>query len=521
MRRTLLRPVLLLLTAALFTSACSVHRLGEDAAVSADGPDATSSPDGAVEAPTIPTATDGSTVPTSGATGPAADGSATQPGPGADQAPTAPGAAGTPPATEAPVQPSANDTTDEPRTASDRGVSEDALVLGILATDEDTFGEFGFTYEGKRHEQVLQPFVDEINANGGINGRELVVKLTRYSPLRTDEMQAACVEMAEDHKVFAAIAPAGFYGDAEVCMANKKTPLLTANNSSADTNYRREQGWVRQTSMNKDRLVKNWVDWMVATGQVAGGTKHGLVYTDVPEDRQLVNEVLIPYMESKGLRKPQVAALSLGTADTSTAEAQAAVLKFKSDGVELIWPVTNFLQWYLFLQQADAARYFPRYTASDFGLIATDATSFYPPSQWADVMGVTTTRTGEGPVGGLPVDPAFQECKAVYNAAGEQIGKDPDDPSKPDSLEVANLSFYCEHLALFADAARRAGVNPTRPGFLGALGTTGTWNHRVAMTERLTFTPEKYDGADLFAIVQWKEHCTCNRQIEGFRAGAW
>lgn len=519
MRSRPLSAATILVLCALFTSACSVHRLGDDAAVAAD--DAPAPGTGELVAPAAPGPTTAGGAPTSGSsTVPA--GAAADPG----VAPATPGVtAGSGEATTttapSPAAPAANATTPEARTASDRGVAENALVLGILATDEDTFGEFGFTYEGKRHEQVLQPFVDEINANGGINGRELVVKLTRYSPLSTDDMQAACVEMAEDHKVFAAIAPAGFYGDAEVCMANKKTPLLTGNNSSADTNYRREQGWVRQTSMNKDRLVKNWVDWMISSGQVAAGTKHALVYTDVPEDRQIVNDVLIPYMEQQGLQRPQVAALSLGTADTSTAEAQAAVLKFKSDGVELVWPVTNFLQWYLFLQQADAARYFPRYTASDFGLIATDATSFYPASQWADVEGITVSRTGEGPVGGLPEHEAFRECQQVYNAAGEKIGPDSENPSQPDGLEVTNMLFYCEHLALFADAARRAGANPTRGSFLAALGTTGTWNHRVGLTERLTFTPEKYDGADLFKVVRWKEHCTCNRPVQGFRAGAW
>lgn len=495
----------LLVAAGLTMSACSVHRLGEDAAGTSVETSGSSStlPTGELGADGLPLA------------GPAV---------GSDGQPVAGGATGTGgPSTSRPAAtPAGNIATNrEVRKASDRGVTQDTLVLGILATAEDTFGEFGATYKGKRHEQVLKPFVDEINKSGGINGRKVEVKLQRYSPLRTDDMQAACVAMAEDYKVFAAIAPAGFYGDAEVCMANKQTPLLTGNNSSADTNYRREKGWVRQTSMNKDRLIKNWVDWMIATGQINGSTKHALVYTDVPEDRQVVLEVMIPYMRSKGLQQPQVAALSLGTADTSTAEAQSAVLKFKSDGVELVWPVTNFLQWYVFLQQAEAAQYHPRYTASDFGLIASDATSFYPESQWANVKGVTTTRTGEAAIGKLPTTPSFNECLKVYEAAGEKIAPDPDDPSKPDGVEVTNLMFYCEHLALFADAARRAGVNPTRQGFLGAIGSTGVWTHRVTLTERLGFTPTKYDGADQFAIVQWKASCTCNRQIEGFRTGAW
>lgn len=509
-RSRLVRVAAVVAATCLTLAGCSVSRLGEGQSTALDASEADQ---GGTEGSGQTVGPDGQLI--DPATGqPIAGGAGTDPGSGT--------AAGTGGSAGTPSGPAANITAGtEALKASDRGVSDKEIVLGILATAEDTFGEFGVTYEGKRHEEVLKPFIDELNANGGINGRKVVVKLTRYSPLRTDEMQAACVEMAEDHKVFAAIAPAGFYGDAEVCMATKQTPLLTGNNSSADTNYRREKGWVRQTSMTKDRLIKNWVDWMMATGQVGGATKHALVYTDVPEDRQIVHDVMIPYMKSRGLQQPQVAALSLGTADTSAAEAQAAVLKFKSDGVELVWPVTNFLQWYVFLQQAEAANYRPRYTASDFGLIATDATSFYPESQWSDVMGITVYRTGMEAPGALPATPQFQECHRVYNERGQKIAPDKDDPSKPDGIEVTNMMFYCQHIALFADAARRAGVNPTRQSFLGAIGTTGTWSHRVTMTERLTYKPDKFDGADLFAVVQWKANCTCYRQVQGFRAGRW
>ncbi len=45
------------------------------------------------------------------------------------------------------------------------------------------------------------------------------------------------------------------------------------------------------------------------------------------------------------------------------------------------------------------------------------------------------------------------------------------------------------------------------------------------LSERLTFSKTKYDGADLFAVVQWKANCNsdggCYRQVEGFRPGAW
>jgi ABC-type branched-subunit amino acid transport system substrate-binding protein len=474
------------------TSACSIERL-----------------DGDVEA-TRPFDPGSVTTSTTGvAAGPAAS-TTTLPGAPAP-------ALGTSPTTATPGRaPTANVTTpSEQRTASDRGVTQDELVLGILGTDEGFFAAAG--QATKRHEEVLQPFVDEINEQGGVNGRKIVIRITRYDPLSADSMQAACVQQAEDHKVFASIAQAGFYGDAEVCMATKQVPLLTGNGSSAHTNYEREKGWVRQTQQNKDRNIKNWIDWMIGVGLLTPQTKTGILDVDVPEDKQLVEQVVIPYLRQLGMQTPQRATLSASIAQTP-AEAQSAVLKFRGEGVQLVLPFVSFLRMLVFAQQADAARYKPGYSVSDFGLLSTDAMAGMPPSQWEGVTGITAFRTGIDPAGAVPSSPQAQECLGVYNRYGQQL-------VEGDGVEIAQMLHYCQHLALFADAARRAGVNPTRQSFLGAIASTGTWSHRVALTERLTFRPDKYDGADLFAVVRWQSGCNedggCYRQIEGFREGTW
>src|SRR5439155_17041894 len=126
--------------------------------------------------------------------------------------------------------------------ASDRGVAANEITLGAIILREDTFSSFGVTYKGKRTEEVAKPFIDEINEHGGINGRKLVLKITRFSPLTPSDQQVACVQQAEDYKVFATLAGPGFGSDGEVCMAAKQTPLITSNGSSADSLYKRELG---------------------------------------------------------------------------------------------------------------------------------------------------------------------------------------------------------------------------------------------------------------------------------------
>jgi ABC-type branched-subunit amino acid transport system substrate-binding protein len=409
------------------------------------------------------------------------------------------------------------------RTASDRGVTADTIKLGIMATSADAIAELSSSYKGKTMEQIAKPFIDEVNAQGGINGRKLVAAYTGFNPASADSMLAACVDQAEDKKVFATLALVGFYGEGEVCMANKQTPVLSPTNSAEYTLYDREQGWVRQTAMNKDRTLRNWIDWIAASRTATPQTKIGLVYTDVPEDRKVVQDTVVPYLRSKGLNVSETAIFTLSSIDAMVAEAQRATFNFKAKGVELVLPVTNFLQFFLFVQQADLAGYVPRYTVTDFGGMASDATSFYPASQWEGVTGTTSSLSGQPLKNEVPDLPAAQECLAVYNAAGQRFNRNPDDATKPDSVEVTAMLQVCEHVALFADAARRAGVNPTRRSFLDAIGNTGKWAHRVTLTPPLTFTPKRYDSVDGYAVVRWQSGCNgtdgCYRRIEGFRPG--
>lgn len=494
---TLRRGVALLLALGLAAS-CSTYRLGDESLAATSGDGASGAGDGG-----------GAIIDTGqGASAPDEVPGLTEGG-----GPAEPGRA-----------PSGNVASDPSvRTASDRGVTADTIKLGIMATSADAIAELSSSYKGKTLEQIAKPFIDEVNNTGGINGRKVVPAYSGFNPASADSMLAACVNQAEDHKVFATLALVGFYGEGEVCLANKETPTLSPANSSEYTLYQREKGWVRQTSMNKDRGLRNWIDWMALSHTATPQTKIGLIYTDVPEDRKVVQDTVIPYLKAKGLNVAETAVFTLSSIDAMVAEAQRAAFRFKASGVQLVMPVTNFLQMYLFVQQADLAGYVPRYSVSDFGAMATDAVGFYPASQWDGVTGVTATLSGQPLKNEVPDIPAAQECFQVYKAAGMSFNRNPDKPELPDSVEVTAMLQVCEHVALFADAARRAGTNPTRRSFLDAVGATGKWSHRVVLTPPLTFTPTRYDSVDNYAVVRFQPGCNgpdgCYRRVEGFRPG--
>ena len=78
-------------------------------------------------------------------------------------------------------------------------------------------------------QQAYQAFIDDINENGGINGRKIVPVFKYICPLQPAAAVAACTSLTDDTKVFAVIG--SMYdptGDAQLCVAKQhKTVLIT------------------------------------------------------------------------------------------------------------------------------------------------------------------------------------------------------------------------------------------------------------------------------------------------------
>jgi hypothetical protein len=277
--------------------------------------------------------------------------------------------------------------------------------------------------------------------------------------------------------------------------------------------------------MSKDRMFKNWVDWLVSTKAATPETRIGLAHADTAEDDALVTKVFVPYLTSRGLKVAAQAAFSGLTIASAAADAQNAAARFRDAKVDLILPDLDFLRTFLLVQSTGAGRSQARYSVSDLGQLSLGvATSFYPPTFGA-TRGVTayaSDLTGNG-IGTdhATLSPALLDCVNVYQAGG---------PPLPASgverlADELQLAQFCEELALVSHVATIAGAHLNRASFVAAFDKVTGWSQRVALTAPLSFGPGKFDGADNYRVVEWREDCgggnSCYAELAPFVKGRW
>ncbi len=401
----------------------------------------------------------------------------------------------------------------------DRGLTATTITVGVVAYRQDSFAPFGLSSLGGRPAaDLLKPLVDDLNAHGGIAGRRVAVAVSEYSPLVPAEAQTACVEQADDKRVFVTLAQVSLTDDAqERCLAAHQTPVVTSN-SSSQADLAADRGWVHQIAMSKDRMFADWVDWLVASGTATPATKIGLLHADTAEDNALVSQVFVPELTRRGLQVAAQAGFAGVTIASALADAQGAAQRFHDAGVQLVLPDLDFLRTFLVVGDMESLGSTARFSVSDLGQLSLKVgTSFYPAS-FAGTRGITAY-TGDltGPAG--TVSAPLQQCLDIYQAAGQPLPTG----GTERLADVLQLAEFCEQLSLVAHVASVAGPHLNRASFSAAFDRVRGWSDQVTLTGPLTFGPGRFDGADRYRVLAWQAECgsgdSCYQETAPFTPG--
>ena len=121
--------------------------------------------------------------------------------------------------------------------ATFRGVTEDTINIGVTMLDFPLLVELGLSPAGWGDQQaVYQALIDDINENGGINGRMLHAEYRAYSPISATSADEVCSALTQDFDLFAVIGgflgPAG--GTSDPCITGLNETILVGGEINAE-----------------------------------------------------------------------------------------------------------------------------------------------------------------------------------------------------------------------------------------------------------------------------------------------
>ena len=88
-----------------------------------------------------------------------------------------------------------------------QGVTATTIRIGIPYVDLAAVRQFGITLNQGSYPDAYNALISNLNAHGGINGRRLVPYLVAVNPVGTAPANTACTQLAENDRVFVALAP--------------------------------------------------------------------------------------------------------------------------------------------------------------------------------------------------------------------------------------------------------------------------------------------------------------------------
>lgn len=378
-------------------------------------------------------------------------------------------------------------------TASWRGVTPDTITIGVSMLNFDLLQEMGLTAAGWGDQQgVFQALIDDLNANGGILGRNVVAVYDYYSPIDAADAERACTVLTQDNEVFAAVL--GFVGPlagtADPCFVGTNNTPLVGGEQTPDEVAQATAPWFNVEPSTDDH-TSNLLDLLVQTGRADGAKVFVVSHQASTGDEPLVLEGL----GARGIEVVGTAVLDANDGDTAAQDQLMQVIseRIRADGADTVMINGN-----------------PAATIRGLGLngMLDSVTIWSNNAAGLNNLGETFDHewargaiASDGP-SELDIwnDDVFQDCVRVVNAAG--IGADlrpTADLADDDENWFNPVRRYCGHLSLFAQIAAAAGPDLTPETFEQAAYTLTDFVLPGAPANSLS--PTKLGARDLYRLT--------------------
>jgi len=399
-------------------------------------------------------------------------------------------------------------------------------VTGVTATQirvgygtqkdaDQAAGTFGLNAVFGDQEGQARAVVNDINANGGVLGRKLVLVFhddRTANDLRDPDTTATseCTDWTQDKKVFAGINIVGARNRDSMfgCMKKAHTPLLVSDlvghslhqlqtyapylyMPGVATIERWAPVWIKR--LNARGYFRGWNTTLGASGTAP--VKVGVPYQDSPEGHRYFS-IVSRALASVGRKADDSFAFSK---DDSTALQQipAIILQFKSHNVtHVLLPESA----YLVTPVAERQSYRPRYGMTTLDGLSSLTVTTSPREQLAGTLAVGWLPVSDVDAAHDPGDvgPNETRCRRVMTKAGQDTSN---------RLTFTTELIVCELFYFLASALNHAGTISASALQSGAAALGDRFPSAFTFIER--YGPQRFDGAGAVRDVGFNSGCSC------------
>ena len=350
---------------------------------------------------------------------------------------------------------------DVPLTASDTGVSETTITVGIPLLDLELLAEFGII-ETADPDLVagFETAIGTVNQAGGIHGRQLKAVYAEFLPLGTAASDAACIELVEDNEIFAAIGTL-IVPEGVLCYTELNgTPYIGWLGSYTQEVIERSP----EATIGIEATIERYITAMIDHAEIQGDLDRPLA---VHGDDQGRIEAAVQELESRGANVVSISTVSAPEGDEAAriGEFVGIFERWRSDGAEVV--INVGVSFDVAVAMAREEFYLPVYGAEG-------GASNYFPDEPREIEAIEQFTLVYGSADLPEDDPLNQACKDAWDAAN------PDRPfAVLDEDEFADEHLFaalgpCGAITLFAAIAEAAGPVLTHESFAEAAAELGT-----------------------------------------------
>jgi ABC-type branched-subunit amino acid transport system substrate-binding protein len=380
------------------------------------------------------------------------------------------------------------------------GVTDGALKLGVTLVDFECIKPYVDSIRLDQ-DKIYGAFIDYVNKNGGVAGRQIQPVYKSYCPIQNAEALQICTELTEDEKVFAVVGTfVDFSGDAQTCIAKRhNTPVITFTLTEAIMK-KSDPGMILFPGQTAERGGRVLFQLMREAGTLEG-KKVGILGETV--SKPTVDSTVEPGLKELGVETGTTAILNITDDDTSAAQAQldSFIERWKADNITALYITGTQVLHRQFIEKIKAAM-------PDLQLVTEDneALSYgrqakragLDPNPYEGIISATGPSADE-----YGASANWAECKRIYK---EQTGKDAPGPTDvvpgPDGKaldDYGTINDACQVITMLDDIGEKVGQYLNADNWKTVVGSFGPIRN-LGGGEFASLGNGKFDVNDTFRL---------------------